>query len=273
MFSNNRIYLDNSACTKLDNKVAKKMADIQKSGFGDFNPSSIHSGGVRAKELLEETRKKVSRFFHSQSSEIIFTSSGSESANLAILGVVKGALSMHKKPHIIISNIEHVAVSKACEEAKQFFDAEVSIVCVDQNGLISPEEIKKELKENTVLVSVMHANNEIGTIQPIKEIARVIAEFKKDKTKEYPFLLEHNIGFNIKPIERMLIPRSSEILRAIELKDYIEQRNKICRYSSLIDNECITANTFGVRYASMNSGIQKIRQAILATLAKRVFLL
>jgi cysteine desulfurase len=146
------------------------------------NPSSIHMLGLEAKIKLQNARKEVADILGAHQEEVIFTSGGTESNNLAIQGVV---LAWHKKnlekilPHIITTNIEHPSVLETCKLLTERKFAEVSIVPVEKNGIVDPKKIKKEIKDNTVLVSVMYANNEIGTIQPIKEIAKEIKHWKK----------------------------------------------------------------------------------------------
>ncbi|MEK7081032.1 MAG: cysteine desulfurase family protein [Patescibacteria group bacterium] len=144
------------------------------------NPSSIHLFGIEAKNKLQNARKKVADVLNAKPEEIIFTSGGTESNNLAIQGVI---LAWQKKelPHIITTNIEHPSVLETCKLLRKRKLAQISIVPVDVNGIIDPKKIKKEIKSNTVLVSVMYANNEIGTIQPIREIAREIRYYRKMK--------------------------------------------------------------------------------------------
>ncbi len=148
------------------------------------NPSSIHALGINAKKKLENARKNVANVLGSKLEEIIFTSGGTESNNLAIQGVV---LAWNEKnsekilPHIITTNIEHPSVLETFKLLAKRKLAQISIVSVEENGIIDPQKIKKEIKKNTILISIMYANNEIGTIQPIKEIAREIRHWRKNK--------------------------------------------------------------------------------------------
>lgn len=139
------------------------------------------------KKEIEDCRARVARALGVSPKGIIFTSSGTESDNLAILGTFEEGLKMVKKPHIIISAIEHPAVAAAAEEVVRR-GGEVSIIGVDEEGLVSPEALKKLLKKNTLLVSVGLANNEIGTIQPIPKIGRVVREYRKKHNSIYPLL-------------------------------------------------------------------------------------
>jgi len=166
-----RIYLDYAATTPTDLEVIKTMQPYFFDKFG--NPSSIHSFGQEAKKGIEDSREKVAVFLGADSSEIVFSSGGTESNNFALQGV---AYAMEKKGnHIITTAIEHHAVIEPCKflERKGF---KVTFVGVDKYGLVDPEDIKKAITEKTILISVMHANNEIGTIQPIREIGNIARE-------------------------------------------------------------------------------------------------
>ena len=149
------------------------------------NPNSIHSSGLNAKKSLEKARKEVGAVLGARSEEIIFTTSGTEGNNLAIQGVVYST--QKEIPHIITTNIEHPSVLETFRLMQKRKFAEISIVPVEENGIVDPKKIKKEIKNNTVLVSVMYANNEIGTIQPIKEIAKEIRYFNKINYKKVIF--------------------------------------------------------------------------------------
>ncbi|MDB4940172.1 MAG: aminotransferase, class superfamily [Candidatus Doudnabacteria bacterium] len=167
-----RIYLDHAATTYLDDKVVKAMAPYWTKEFG--NPSSLYSDGANAKKAIESARARIAKVLNAKSSEIIFTAGGTESVNLAIFGVVRNHLAHNKnKPHIICSAIEHHAVLESFAALKGE-GVEVTIVPVGQDGLVKAFDIAKAIRRNTVLVSVMYANNEIGTIQPIAEISKTI---------------------------------------------------------------------------------------------------
>lgn len=166
-----RVYLDYAATTPCDPAVLKAMEPYFFEKFG--NASSIHSFGQEAKAAIEESREKLASFLGAKPEEIIFTSGGTESNNFAVQGA---AYAQEKKGnHIITSAIEHHAVTEPCKflEKKGF---KVTFVGVDKNGLVSPEDIKKAITDKTILISVMHANNEIGTIQPIAEIGKLAKE-------------------------------------------------------------------------------------------------
>jgi cysteine desulfurase len=162
------IYLDNAASTQVDPKVIESMLPYLTRVYG--NPSSLHSAGREAKEAMEKARALIAECMGAKAEEIVFTSGGTESNNLAIKGI---ALSRYRAgKHIIISAIEHDCVLNACGWLKTMgFD--VDFLPVDQNGIVRINELEKIIRSDTVLVSVMHANNEIGTIQPIQEIGSI----------------------------------------------------------------------------------------------------
>ncbi len=184
-----KIYFDHAATTPVDKEVLKAMDPYFSEKYG--NPSSIHTFGQETKTAIEDAREKVAEFLNCNPEEIIFTSGGTESDNLAIRGV---ALAIrHQTPdieklHIITSAIEHHAVLHTIEDLEKNFSAkggqvgfEATYLPVDQYGMVSPEDVEKAIKENTILVSIMYANNEVGTIQPISEINNIIREAKSQR--------------------------------------------------------------------------------------------
>lgn len=167
-----RVYLDHSATTPLDPGVFDAMQKAFHSTFG--NASSVHSFGREARALLEESRDRIARFLGARSEEIFFTSGGTESNNAVIQGVADVAAA-HGKTHIIISAVEHHAVLHPAESLRRKGFA-VDIIPVDRFGLVDPDDVRKALTTKTCLVSIMHANNEVGTIEPIREIAFIARE-------------------------------------------------------------------------------------------------
>ena len=162
------IYFDNAATTKIKTEVLNEMMPYLSMEYG--NASSLYSIGRRAKRAIENARKQVATLLNCNQNEIYFTASGSESDNMAIKGFAYD--NREKGNHIITSKIEHPAVLETCKNLeKQGF--EVSFINVDENGRINLEELKKEIRPTTILISVMFANNEIGTIQPINKIAQI----------------------------------------------------------------------------------------------------
>jgi cysteine desulfurase len=165
-----RIYLDNSATTPVDKRVLEAMKPFFSKIYG--NASSLHKFGREARRSMEESRTKVAKVINAKREEIIFTSGGTESDNLAIKGI---CFANKQKNHIITSKIEHHAVLHTCQwMEKQGF--EVSYLPVDKYGIIHPSAVENAIKENTALVSIMFANNEIGTIEPIEEIGKICRE-------------------------------------------------------------------------------------------------
>ena len=179
MIKRRKIYLDYASTSPIDKEVIKTMYACEHKFFA--NPSSIHTFGVKVREIIDRSRSKIAELVGAHSDEIIFTGSGTESNALAILGFVYVAKKQNFLPHIITTNIEHPSVLENCKYLEKENLAEVTYVQVGTSGTIDPKEIKKALKENTVLVSVMYANNEIGTIQPIREIAREIRHYRKER--------------------------------------------------------------------------------------------
>ncbi|MEK7674113.1 MAG: cysteine desulfurase family protein [Patescibacteria group bacterium] len=163
------IYLDYASSTYIDPLVLKKMTPYLKGYFG--NPSSLHKMGRKSKSIIEKARFDVAKILNAKPEEIIFTGSGTESDNLAIYGVAKSY--KNKGKHIIVSKIEHSAVIEITKKLERD-GFEVDYTSVDSNGLIKIPELKKLIKPSTILISIMLANNEIGTIQPIAEISKII---------------------------------------------------------------------------------------------------
>ena len=169
------IYLDNAASTPTDRRVLKEIVRVAKL-YG--NPSSYNDCGREAREYVEKARLKIARFLGARGEEVVFTGSGTESNNLAIQGVARNF--QFPKPHIITTQIEHPSVLRPIERLeKEGF--KVSYLSVDKEGLVGLEELKRTLRPETVLVSVMYANNEIGTIQPVVKISKIIRDFHNGK--------------------------------------------------------------------------------------------
>ncbi|AEM79206.1 cysteine desulfurase NifS [Thermoanaerobacter wiegelii] len=166
-----KIYLDNAATTPVDKNVLEAMLPYYSDIFG--NPSSLHSHGQEAKKAIEEAREKVAKALGADAEEIYFTSGGSESDNWALKGVAYAL--KDRGNHIITTEIEHHAVLHTC----QYLEKEgfkVTYLPVDEYGLVKPEDLKKAITDKTILVSIMYANNEIGTIEPIEELVKIAHE-------------------------------------------------------------------------------------------------
>jgi len=171
-----RVYLDNASTTPIDSEVLLNMTKNLSKNYG--NPSSLHLEGRLSKKLINQSRQAIARVINADAKEIIFTSGGTESDNLAILGIARA--NKHSGRHIITSKIEHKAIIDACKVLEQE-GFSVTYLDVDKNGLISINALKSSIKPDTILVSIMYANNEIGSIQPIKEIAGVLKKMDSQK--------------------------------------------------------------------------------------------
>jgi cysteine desulfurase len=170
-------YLDHSATTPVDKKVFKAMEPYFSDIFG--NSSSIHSFGQKALAGVDRAREQVAAFLNCEAAEVFFTSGATESNNLALRGVVKAAQdSGVKKPHLIISSIEHDAIMEPAR-ALEAEGAEVTRLSVDGSGRIKLDELEKAIKENTVLVSIMYVNSEVGIAQPIREVGKMIKKINE----------------------------------------------------------------------------------------------
>ena len=167
----NNVYFDNSATTKTDERVIEAMMPYITENYG--NPSSIYKIGRENRKAVEEAREQVAKVLNCEPSEIYFTNGGSESDNTAIRGIAYAY--KNKGNHIITSKIEHPAVLETCKQLeKEGF--EVSYIGVNENGIIKLDELKNAIKPTTTLISIMFANNEIGTIEPIEEIGKIAKE-------------------------------------------------------------------------------------------------
>ncbi|HOK35335.1 MAG TPA: cysteine desulfurase NifS [Candidatus Pacearchaeota archaeon] len=180
---NKKVYLDYAATTPVDPRVLKAMLPYFSEKFG--NSMSLHSFGWEAKKALEESRKIVANLIGAKPNEIIFTSSATESNNLALKGIAFA--NKNRGKHIIISSIEHHCVLESAKWLqKQGF--EITYLSVDKYGFVNPKEVEKAIRKDTILVSIIHASNEIGTIEPIEEIGEVIKRKSEElnlKTKTY----------------------------------------------------------------------------------------
>lgn len=166
-----RIYLDHSATTPVDPRVAEAMARAVAQVFG--NPSSVHGYGQQARAAVDRARREVAGLINTRPNEMIFTSGGTEANNLALRGVCEASIAHGR--HIITSAIEHPSVRSVCTALEQR-GWEVTRLPVYENGIVRVEDVREAIRQDTVLVSVMLANNEIGTIQPVAEIGAIVRE-------------------------------------------------------------------------------------------------
>ncbi len=201
-----RIYFDHSATTPVDPKVFEKIEPYFKEKFG--NPSSIHDFGREAMTAVDESRQEIASFLNCLSEEVVFTSGATESNNLVIKGVVKaleeGSDSKNHVcrcrgseqsdshecdgqtpgPHLITTSVEHKAVLEPCAELEKQ-GVEVSYLPVNEKGVIKLEDLEKEIKENTVLVSVMYVNSEVGSIQPVQKVGKIVKKINEQRLREW----------------------------------------------------------------------------------------
>jgi cysteine desulfurase len=188
-----RVYLDNAGATKVSTRAKSALVEAL-DVFG--NPSAIHQEGDRASQMLQKARNAVATILNAHSYEMTFVGTGTESCNLAILGTYLGAIENLKfkiensRPHVIVSCIEHPAVLEPIKKLEREGKVVVTYLPAYENGIVKVKDLKEALTENTVLVSVMYANNEIGTLQPVKEIGRAIDEWKRERERtftSYPY--------------------------------------------------------------------------------------
>lgn len=181
---NSYIYLDNAATSPMNGQVIEAMTTAMQEVFG--NASSIHKAGREARKYLDDARELLAKSIGAQAGEIIFTSGGTEADNMAILGTVYARAKEGK--HIITTQVEHHAVLHTCEKLERD-GFEVTYLPVDQRGRVAVEDVQKALREDTILVTIMYGNNEVGTIQPIAEIGELLREhpatFHTDAVQAY----------------------------------------------------------------------------------------
>ncbi len=176
------IYMDYASATPLDERVLAAMEPYWSKIFA--NPNALHKAGLEAQNAVAKSRLQTAKVLGAHADEIFFTSGGTESDNLTVLGVINAYkktreyIEEKKQPHVVVSSIEHSAIL----ETAKYLESEgvdVTYISVNEKGLIDPKDVAEALREETVLVSVMYANNEVGTVQPVREIAKVIRHFKK----------------------------------------------------------------------------------------------
>lgn len=191
-----QVYLDHASTTPMDSQVFSVMRQMIKKSYG--NAGGMYPLAVRTKQVIEQSRRKVAMILHTTADHIIFTRGGTEANNLAVLGVVDHfrVENPTRLPHLITTLIEHDSILQTCKHLEKTGQASVTYIPCDAQGIVIVDEIKKVLTPDTILISVMYANNEIGTIQPIREIAKLIRWWKKqqttslsgDKKMTYPLL-------------------------------------------------------------------------------------
>jgi len=184
LFKKKRIFLDYASTTPVLKEVVLAMRKIQENSFA--NPSALYTEAIFTKSLIDESRKKISELIGAEKKEIFFTSGGTESNNLAILGTFNFFKKDGFVPHIVTTKIEHPAILEVCKHLESI-GGEVTYLDVSDEGLVSIKDVRSAIKSNTVLVTIQYVNNEIGTIQSIKEIGRVIKEYRIENKKDFPY--------------------------------------------------------------------------------------
>jgi len=181
-----KVYFDNAATTPVDSEVLKEILPYFLKEFG--NPGSLHFMGRKAQEALDFSRKKIADYFGIDFENVIFNSSATEANNLIIRGLAKkfeldNKIQGFEKeiPNIIVSKIEHESILETCKELEKTNRASITYLNVDKNGVVDLQQLKNSLRKETILVSIMYVNNETGVIEPIKEISKIIKEFKESK--------------------------------------------------------------------------------------------
>ena len=200
------IYMDNAATTKVTDNVFNAMLPYLRENYG--NASAIYSLGQKSRAAIENSRIKIAEILKTKPSEIYFTSSGSESDNW----VIKESLNPRKKNHIISSKIEHPAILNSLKSVKKW-GADYSLLSVDEEGFVNLDELSEKIKENTKLISIMFANNEIGTIEPIEEISK-IARDKNILLHTDAVQAIGNVKFNLKDLDLDMLSLSGHKLGA-----------------------------------------------------------
>lgn len=183
-----KIYLDYAATTPVDRVVLKKMLPYFSLNFG--NPNSLHSFGMKAMAAVDNARAAIADALNADFRQIIFTSSATEANNLALRGAVKAARNFIKEPHIIVSSLEHESVLATARDLEKE-GTKVSYLPVSEKGIVSLDSLKQALNKNTILVSVMFVNNIIGVIEPVREITKIIREFRGSRNETSQFPLFH----------------------------------------------------------------------------------
>src|SRR3989339_1792917 len=195
-----KIYLDHSATTPVDKNVLDAMMPYFSDIYG--NPSSIHAFGQEAMAGVDKARAEVAKFLNAEPGEIIFTSGATESDNLAVKGVIKALRQKTKNPrpmHVITSLVEHDAVLKPCMELEKE-GVEVTYIKVKPNGVVDLEHFKESLKYNTILVSIMWVNSEVGAVMPIREIGKIIRKRNEERERNWKKLGPKERGERPEPV-------------------------------------------------------------------------
>ncbi len=177
------IYLDNAATTKLDPEVGSLVKKVSLKNYA--NPGSSHSPGLEARTALENARESIAGFFNCRPEELIFTSGGSESNNLALRGLIKSLLEKNgEEIQILTTEIEHKSILQTAADLEKFYPVVLDHLRVDENGQILPEDLREKISDKTRLVSIIYVNNETGVVQPVGKIVRIIEAINKNRSED-----------------------------------------------------------------------------------------
>ncbi|MBO1514816.1 cysteine desulfurase family protein [Metabacillus bambusae] len=258
-----RIYLDHAATSPLHPEVAEKMLPIMLENFG--NPSSIHSFGREARRITDESRRNLANHIGATPGEIIFTSGGTEADNLAVIGAALA--NKHVGKHIITTQIEHHAVLHACKHLENA-GYEVTYLPVNEQGVISIDQLKEHLTDQTVLVTIMYGNNEVGSIQPIQEIANVLKDhqalFHTDAVQA--FGVEH---INVKDLGVDLLSVSAHKINGPKGVGFLYVKNGVKLQPSLYGGEQELKRRAGTENVSGIYGFSYAADLTLSTRAHK----
>lgn len=174
---NKRIYADTASATPLAREVERKMKPYSRESFG--NPGSLHREGVFARDTLDQSKKEVADILSANPDEIIFTSGGTESNNLAITGIMRNFSDSDFRPHVLVTSTEHSSILQQ-ENLADEFGVDWEVISVNRDGIVETKTLKEMLRPETVLVSIQYANNETGVVQDIPELRRVVRNFEKE---------------------------------------------------------------------------------------------
>lgn len=181
------IYLDHASATPVDVGIMDTYTSAQKIHFA--NPGSIHKYGVESTRAIVDARARIAESLKVRTEEIIFTASGTEANNLALFGVIEYARANALFiPHVITTNIEHASVLEPLRMLAKRGDIDLNVLKVNKYGIIAVKDIREHVRKETILVSIIHANNEVGTVQPVREIGKMLEKYREEKKSEYPYL-------------------------------------------------------------------------------------
>lgn len=258
------IYLDHAATTPMAEEVTKKMTVVFNEIYG--NPSSVHSHGRKARKLLDEARNTIASSINANEKEIFFTSGGTEADNMAVIGTALA--NREKGNHIITSAQEHHAVLHATEQLERL-GFEVTYLPVNQNGRIAPEDLKKALRDDTILVSIMFANNETGVIQPIRKIAELLkdhqAYFHTDAVQAYGLL-----AIDVSELDVDLLTTSAHKINGPKGIGFLFAKETVKMHRLLFGGEQERKRRPGTENVAAAAGFEKAVELVMTNKTERI---